>query len=171
MSEKNRTEVVSSEKKWPNWNEKIYEREHTITPKMKRFILLFVSKGEGKTIADFAHHFKVNVSTITAWLAYPEVKEEINRLMENNEARVIALLESRQEELVNGLLKMFKDKEVPADCRRKIAYNLLSFGRLKDVNTGRTVISQQTAVLNKYENMTDEELKKAMEEMDELENG
>ena len=169
MSEKNREEVVSSEKKWPNWNEKINGRDHVITPKIKRFILLYVSKGEGKTSADFAHHFKVNVSTITAWLAYPEVKEEINRLMENNEARVIALLESRQEELVNGLLKMFKDKKVPADCRRKIAYNLLSFSRLRDVNTGRVQVVQQTAVLNKYEKMSDAELKAAMEEMDELE--
>jgi len=171
MSERNKEEVVSSEKKWPNWNEKIYEREHTITPKMKRFILLFVSKGEGKTIADFAKLFKVHPSTITVWLALPEVKEEINRLLEDAEARIMSLLESRQEELVRGLLKMFQNEELNPETRRRIAYDLLSFGRLKDINKGvKTIVAQQT-VVNQYENMSDEELDEALKEIEELENG
>ena len=171
MSERNKDEVVSSEKKWPNWNEKINGRDHAITPKIKRFILLYVSRGEGKTSADFARYFKVDVSTITAWLSYPETKKEISRLLESNEARIMSLLESRQEELVRGLLKMFKNEKLNPETRRRIAYDLLSFGRLKDINKGvKTIVAQQT-VVSPYASMSDEQLDEAIKEIEELENG
>ena len=164
-------EVGSSKKKWPTWDEKINGRSHFLTPKIKRFILLYISKGEGKTSADFAKLFKVHPSTITVWLALPEVKKEINRLLEDAEARIMSLLESRQEELVRGLLKMFNNEELNPETRRRIAYDLLSFGRLKDINKGaKTIVAQQT-VVSPYASMTDEQLAEAMKEMDELENG
>lgn len=163
-------EESSKKLKYPSWNERI-NRDHTITPKIRRFILLFVSKGEGKTAADFAKYFKVNPGTIATWLSYPQVKQEIERLLKDNEARVMSLLESRQEEIVRGLLKMFENEKLNPEVRRKIGYNLLSFGRLKDVNTGRTVITQQQAIVSPYENMSDEDIEKGLAELDELENG
>ena len=170
--EETEIEEVSGEKrKYPSWNERINGCEHKISPKMKRFILLFINKSEGKTAADFARHFKVNPSTIAMWLSYPEVKKEIERLQENNEARLMSLLESQQDEIISGLVKMFKDEKVNPETRRKIAYNLLSFGRVKDINTSGTLIQQTTAVVNKYENLSEEELDEQIRELDELDRG
>ena len=164
-------EESSKKLKYPSWNERI-NRDHTITPKIRRFILLFLSMGVVKTAEDFAKYFKVNPGTIATWLCYPQVKQEIERLLKDNEARVMSLLESRQEEIVRGLLKMFKNEKLNPETRRRIAYDLLSFGRLKDINKGaKTIVSQQTAVVSQYASMTDEQLDEAMKEMDELENG
>ena len=66
---------------------------------------------------------------------------------------------------------MFNDKKTPAEVRRKIGYNLLSFGRLNDVNTGRTIINQQQALVSPYEKMSDEDIKRELAELEELENG
>ncbi len=173
MNEEKIEEDRKKEKKNPTWNEIIYGREHKLTPRIKRFCFLFVSQGEKKTIGDFAKHFKVHASTIATWLSYPQVKEEINRLLESQEERLMELLESKLERVINGLLEMFLDKKTPAEVRRKIGYNLLSFAKLNDVNTGgRTIINQQQATtVNPYENMSDEDLDRALAEMDELENG
>ncbi len=100
------------------------------------------------------------------------MQQEIDRLLTNNEERVMALLESKLERVINGLLVMFDDKKTPAEVRRKIGYNLLSFGKLNDVNTGgRTIINQQQAIVSPYENMTEEDIDRALAELDELENG
>ena len=167
MSEE--VEESSKKQKYLTWDERINGRTHKITPRIKRFIYEYVSKGEGKTLAEFARHFKVHSSTIATWLAWPEVKREIEKLLLDTESRTIALLENRQEELIKGLLKMFKDEEVPAETRRKIAYNLLSFGKLRDANVrGMIAITQQQATVNRYENMTTEEMEKEIKELDEL---
>jgi len=105
------------------------------------------------------------------WLEWPEVQKEIERLLTNNEERVMALLESKQELVIEGLFDMFNDQNTPAEVRRKLGYNLLSFGKLRDVNTGRTIVNQQQAVLSPYEKMSDEELEAAIKEIDELANG
>ncbi len=163
-------EVSSEKKKYLTWDEKINGIDHKLTPKIKRFILLFVNKGEGKTATDFAKHFKVHTSTIATWMAYPQVKEEINRLLENNEARLMSLLESKQDRIIESLLKMLDDKKTPAEVRRKIGYNLLSFGRVQDVNSGGTLI-QQSTVVTKYEDLSEEEIDKQLKELDELDSG
>ena len=99
------------------------------------------------------------------------MKKEINRLLEDAEARIMSLLESRQEELVRGLLKMFKNEKLNPETRRRIAYDLLSFGRLKDINKGvKTIVAQQT-VVSPYASMSDEQLDEAIKEIEELENG
>ena len=115
MSEE--VEESSKKRKYLTWDERINGRNHTITPKIRRFILLFVSKGEGKTTADFAKYFKVNPGTIATWLSYPQVREEINRLLKDNEARVMSLLESLQDEIIKGLLKMFKNERLNPETR------------------------------------------------------
>lgn len=171
MSERNRAEVVSSEKKWPNWNERIYNRDHKLTPRIKKFCYLYVTTIEKLTLEEFSEKFKVNVSTIIRWLAWPQTQNEISRLLQDTEARVMALLESRQEEIVKGLLKMFKNEKLNPEVRRKIAYNLLSFGKLRDANVRGMIVSQQTAVVSQYASMTDEQLDEAIKELDELENG
>ena len=171
MSEEKLDEESSKKRKYLTWDERINGRNHKITPRIKRFIYEYVSAGERLTLKDFAKRFKVSVTMISTWLAYPVVKEEINRLLENQEERMIALLESRQEQVIKGMLEMFNDKKINAETRRKIGYNLLSFGRLKDVNKGRTIINQQQAIVSQYASMTDEQLAEAIKEMDELENG
>jgi len=97
MSEE--VEEASSEKqKYLTWDERINGRNHKITPRIKRFIYEYVSTGERLTLKDFAQRFKVSVTMISTWLAYPEVKEEINRLLASQAERVLALLESKQEQ-------------------------------------------------------------------------
>ena len=171
--EETEIEEVSGEKrKYPSWNERINGQEHKLSPKIKRFILLFVNKSEGKTGEDFARHFKVNPSTIAMWLSYPAVKEEINRLLESNEARLMSMLESQQDEIIKGLLKIFKDEKVNPETRRKIGYNLLSFGKINDVNTGgRTIVNQQQAIVSPYENMSEEDIERELAEIEELDRG
>ena len=34
-------EVKKSNKKWPDWNEKVYNRPHVLTPRIKKFIYQF----------------------------------------------------------------------------------------------------------------------------------
>ena len=69
------------------------------------------------------------------------------------------------------MLKIFNDPKTPPEVRRKIAYNILSFGRIKDINTGRTIIAQQqTAIVGQvnFDNYTDEELKAELKMLKEL---
>ena len=170
--EETEIEEVSGEKrKYPSWNERINGQEHKISPKIKRFILLFVNKSEGKTMADFAKHFKVGPSTIAMWLSYPEVKLEISRLQENNEARLMSLLELQQDEIIKGLVKIFKDEKVNPETRRKIAYNLLSFGKMRDVNVHGMTVVQQQAIVSPYENMSEEDIERELAALDELDRG
>ncbi len=160
--------VIRDEKRqYPSWNERIHGMDHKLTPKIKRFILLFVNKSEGKTMADFARHFKVNPSTINTWLSYPVVKKEIERLQESNEARFLSMLETKQNRIVENLLKLMEDRKTPAEVKRKIAYNLLSFGRIKDINTTGSLI-QQAMVVSNYEGLTEEEIDRQIKEIEEL---
>ncbi len=163
-------EVSGKRKRGEAWYEKIMLRNHTITPKIQRFILLFVSKGDGKTAADFARYFKVHTSTIATWLSYPAVKTEINRLVKSNETRIMAYLESKQQKVLDGMYDMFNNKKINPEVRRKIGCDLLGFSQLKDINKGvRTVIAQQqTNVISPYENMSDAELKAEIKMLDEL---
>ena len=171
--EKEVTEVSRKMKKGEGWYERIMLRNHTITPKIQRFILLFVSKGDGKTAADFARHFKVHNSTIATWLSYPEVKSEIKRLLKSNETRVMAYLESKQQKVLDGMYEMFNNKKINPEVRRKIGCELLGFSQLKDINKGvRTIVAQQQNVISTgqvdFSNYTDEQLRNELKELEEL---
>ena len=162
-------ERVRESKKDTIWYERIMLRNHTLTPQIQKFILLFVSKGDGKTVADFARYFKVHASTIATWLSYPEVKSEIKRLLKDNQTRIMAYLESKQQKVLDGMYDMFNNKKINPEIRRKIGCDLLGFSQLKDINKGRTIIAQQqTNVINEYENMSDIELKTELEELKQL---
>ena len=139
-------EVRKSEKKWPDWHEKVYNRPHTLTPRIKKFVYLYVSTMGKYTLEEFAEKFGVHASTITLWLAYPVVKEEIGRLLEDTKARVKASLEIHLDDIVKGLFKIFQSGRTNAETRRKIANDFLGYSGINNVNTGRQVIVQQTAV-------------------------
>ena len=163
-------EVVSSARTWPKWSERINSK-HRLTPLIRKFCFSYVSASKKMTNNQFAEKFGVGRSTIVQWLEWPEVQKEIERLLSNNEERIMALIESKQEQVIEGLLEIFNDEKTPAEVRRKVGYNLLSFGKLRDVNTGRTIVNQQQAVLRPYEHMSDGELDAAIKEIDELANG
>ncbi len=151
----------------PSWKEIIYGRDHKLTPKIRRFILLFVNKGEGKTVADFAKYFKVSIGTISNWMAYPQVKKEIQRLLESQEEQVLSLLKSKHSHLVDSMMKLIDSPKTNAETKRKIAYDLFSFGQVKNVNKGGSVILQRTEV-NTGEKLSEEEIDAQLRELDEL---
>ena len=72
------------------------------------------------------------------------------------------MLESREEEIIKGLLRMFKNERLNPETRRKTAYNLLSFRKLRDVNVRGMVITQQQAVVSQYASMSDEQSDEAI---------
>ncbi len=82
------------------------------------------------------------------------------------------MLESQRDEIIKGLLKISKDEKVNPETRRKIGYNLLSFGKINDVNTGgRTIVNQQQAIVSPYENMSEEDIERELAEIEELDRG
>ena len=172
MSNKKEIEQVkSSEKAWPTWRDRIANQQHQLTPKIRKFCYLYVSVGDKHTLEEFAVKFGVARNTIKQWLSWPNVQELVDKLFDSQTERIAELLGNRAEHVVKGMLKIFDSPKTPAEVKRKCGYNLLSFVGVRDCNTGRTVISQQVAVQNQYEKMTDAELKEAMEELDRFEEG
>ena len=164
-------QVRKSEKKWPDWNEKIYNRPHTLTPRIKKFIYHYVRTMGKYTLEEFAVKFHVDPSTITLWLAYPETKDEINRLMEDYKERALSGIEIHLDDVVKGLFKIFKDPRTNAETKRKLGRDFLSFGGIVDVNVGRQIVVQQQATVVgqvNFDNMTDDELRQELAELKEL---
>ena len=152
------------------------------------------------TIEIFAKKLKVGVSTIKQWLQWPEVKREIERLMEDVEQKVTELLKQNQELAVKTLVNMITDPKTNEETKRKICSDLLGFAGRRDANRrGGIIVNQSQAVVSQqFENMSNEELEriinkaretkydrmseeeieeekkridKALAELDELENG
>jgi len=170
-------EVIRREKKWPNHYDRIHNQAHVLTPKIKKFIYKYVSDMGEHTQEEFAKKFNVHVSTVINWLAWPETKQEIERLMNDYKDRALAGIGVYIDNSIKVLFKLLMSGETSPETRRKIARDFLSFGGLVDVNVARTAIAvqQNTAVDvsrtyhgKTIDEMSDEELKQELKELKEL---
>lgn len=153
--------------------------KHRITINMRRFAFEYSTQGKMKKNYEWAKRFNVASSTISKWLTWNEIKVLIHSFRDDHEKRISQKFVNAEEEVVDELLNVVKQKK-NTDVKRKAINDFFGYrGRLNVNDTSGTKInmnqnssqqqSQASLIQNNIGEMTEEEIQTEIEELEELE--
>ena len=150
------------------WNERI-NGNHTILPVHRQFAFEIATNGKKISHDQLAKKYEVSKATIQCWIKWPEVQIMIGEFQSDLIKQRQQKVDEMQIPALKGL-KQIIDSKKPSDVKRKACNDALGYGKLVNVNVGKVVVQQKQAqgVVNKYDNLTVEELLEKEAEYDEL---
>ena len=150
------------------WDERI-NGNHTILPVHKQFAFEIATNGRRTNYKQLADKYGVKKATIQSWRKWPEVQIMIDEFQSDLIKQRQQKVDEMQVPALEGL-KQIIDSKKPSDVKRKACNDALGYGKLVNVNVGKVVVQQKQAqgVVNKFDNLTVEELLEKEAEYDEL---
>jgi len=150
------------------WSEMI-NGNHRILPVHRQFAFEIATNGRRTNYEQLAKRFGVKKSTIQSWRKWPEVQIMIDEFQVDLKKQLQQKIEEAQIPAFESLEGIVESRKV-SDVRRKACNDVLGYGGTVNVNAGKVIVKQNQAqgILNKFDNMTVDELLEKEAEYDEL---